>query len=99
MTAKLSFDLTLNPFVSKRIDIQVEMPSLSYDEVSQTASPAETSAVIAERVNRARAFAAKRTEGEKNLFCNAQLTPAQIRKFCVMDAPAKDLLKIGRAHV
>lgn len=76
-----------------RIDIQVEMPSLSYDEVSQTASPAETSAVIAERVNRARAFAAKRTEGEKNLFCNAQLTPAQIRKFCVMDAPAKDLLK------
>ena len=76
-----------------RIDIQVEMPSLSYDEVSQTASPAETSAVIAERVNRARAFAAKRTEGEKNLFCNAQLTPAQIRKFCVMDAPAMDLLK------
>lgn len=76
-----------------RIDIQVEMPSLSYDEVSQTASPAETSAVIAERVNRARAFAAKRTDGEKNLFCNAQLTPAQIRKFCVMDAPAKDLLK------
>lgn len=76
-----------------RIDIQVEMPSLSYDEVSQTASPAETSAVIAERVNLARAFAAKRTDGEKNLFCNAQLTPAQIRKFCVMDAPAKDLLK------
>ena len=48
---------------------------------------------IITRVNRARAFAAKRAEGEKNLFCNAQLTPAQIRKFCVMDEPAKELLK------
>ncbi len=76
-----------------RIDIQVEMPSLSYDEVSESSAPTVTSAMIAERVNRARAFAAKRAEGEKNLFCNAQLTPAQIRKFCVMDEPAKELLK------
>ena len=76
-----------------RIDIQVEMPSLSYDEVSESSAPTVTSAMIAERVNRARAFAAQRAAGAKNLFCKAQLTPAQIRKFCVMDEPAKELLK------
>ena len=76
-----------------RIDIQIEMPSLSYDEVSdQTQSPV-TSAMIAEKVNRGRNFAAKRYENEDNLFCNAQLSSAQIRKYCTLDDAAKDLLK------
>ena len=76
-----------------RIDIQIEMPSLSYDEVSDRSKSPGTSAVIAERVNKGRRFAAKRYEEESNLFCNAQLSSAQIRKYCVMDDGAKEMLK------
>ena len=78
-----------------RIDIQVEMPSLSYEEIAspkkETAS--ETSAVLRERVNRARSFAAKRYAEEKNLYCNANLSSKQIRKYCKTDAAAEDILK------
>lgn len=77
-----------------RIDIQVEMPSLSYEEVSgNAAAPAETSEMIREKVNRARAFAHKRYSEEEKLYCNAALSPSQIRKYCKTDAAASDLLK------
>ena len=77
-----------------RIDIQVEMPSLSYDEVSGSpAEQTETSAMIAERVNRARDFAHKRYASEDKLYCNAALSPSQIRRYCKTDAAASDLLK------
>lgn len=78
-----------------RIDIQVEMPSLSYDEVSGngTQTVSESSSTILERVNRARAFAHTRYSKEDKLYCNAALTPSQIRKYCKTDAAAADLLK------
>jgi len=78
-----------------RIDIQVEMPSLSYEEISSDkAEPtAETSAMILEKVNRARAFAHKRYQGEKRLYCNAALSAVQIRKYCKLDAVAQDIIK------
>ncbi len=77
-----------------RIDIQVEMPSLSYAEIAgENTAPAETSAMIRERVNRARAFAHKRYENEKGLYCNAALSPAQIRKYCKLEPAAETLLK------
>ncbi|MBQ9080359.1 MAG: YifB family Mg chelatase-like AAA ATPase [Clostridia bacterium] len=73
-----------------RMDIQIEMPSLSYDEIS-SAAPAESSASIRERVVAAREFAAKRTGGR--IFCNAQLDAAGIREFCVTDADASAILR------
>ncbi len=78
-----------------RIDIQVEMPSLSYRELSEDddASPRESSAEIRQRVNAARAFAHKRYEKEDRLFCNAKLSPTQIRRYCKLDAAAESLLK------
>ncbi|MBQ3490145.1 MAG: YifB family Mg chelatase-like AAA ATPase [Clostridia bacterium] len=78
-----------------RIDIQVEMPSLSYEEIasSKPETNAETSAVLRERVNRARSFAQKRYAKEEKLYCNANLSPKQIRKYCKTDTAAEDLLK------
>ncbi len=76
-----------------RIDIQVEMPSLSYREIAgeDTAAPAETSADIRKRVNAARSIAQKRY-AEEGIFCNAALSPTQIRKYCKPDAAASALL-------
>lgn len=75
-----------------RIDIQIELPSLSYDEIS-AATPAESSATVRERVVRARAFAQERMGDRRDVFCNAQLDAAGIRKYCVADDAAKGLLK------
>lgn len=78
-----------------RIDIQVEMPSLSYAEIAGDSSETEveTSADIRARVNAARDFAHKRYTGEQNLFCNANLTSTQIRKYCKLEPAAEQLLK------
>ncbi len=88
-----------------RIDIQIELPSLSYDELAAREDPAtvERSADIRTRVMAARAFAAERmTETDKRtghepsgkpIFCNAQLDAAAIRRYCTLSAEASDLLR------
>ena len=75
-----------------RIDIQIEMPSLSYEEITDT-KPAEKSEDIRKRINDARAFARKRYEGEEKLFCNAELSARQIQKYCVMSEKASAMLQ------
>ena len=89
-----------------RIDIQIELPSVSYDELTAKNSPAvEKSADIRNRVCEARVFAKERMKAEdeahgyehspaeKPLHCNAQLDPASIRRYCVMTPEANDLLR------
>lgn len=75
-----------------RIDIQIEMPSLSYEELSDNGAPAETSAEIRARVNAARAFARERY-GKAKINSNAVLTSGEIRKYCPLEDSAKTLLK------
>ena len=75
-----------------RMDIQIELPSLSYDEISAPDASAESSAVIRERVTAARAFARERM-GNDAVFCNAQLDAAGIHKYCRLDDAASALLK------
>ena len=76
-----------------RIDIQIELPSLSYDELSADKSPAETSEEIRKRVTRAREIAAERMKDETGIYCNAQMGASQIRKYCNPDEMAKNLLR------
>ena len=76
-----------------RIDIEVELPSISYDELTSRAAPAESSATVRERVLRARRFAAARMREEPHIFCNAQLDAAGIRKYCITDDAAAAVLR------
>lgn len=76
-----------------RIDIEVELPSISFEELSTKDPDAETSATIRARVVKARAFARARMKNEKSIFCNAQLDAAAIRKYCVIDKTAESLLQ------
>ncbi len=75
-----------------RIDIQIEVPPLTYDELSDT-RPAESSAEIRKRVIEARCLAVERyaRDGE-TVFCNAALTSSQIRKYCILTSDAEKLL-------
>ena len=76
-----------------RIDLQIELPSLTFEELS-AAKPGESSANIRTRVVAARRFARERMAkaGETRFHCNAMLDTAAIRKFCVMSEGAEKLL-------
>lgn len=74
-----------------RIDIQIEVPPISFDEMSSEVVP-EPSSAIRERVNAAREYAAGRFEGEDGVRSNSDMTPSMIRKYCKMDDEAKALL-------
>ena len=74
-----------------RMDIQVEVPSLSYEKLSDN-SPAESSEKIRERVMNAREIMAKRYAGT-GISANGDLTPAMIRKYCVLDDDAQEVMK------
>ena len=67
-----------------RIDIQIELPAVSYDEISGKTEKGESSAEIRKRVNAAREFADRRIEknGGKKGTLNANMSPADVRKYC-----------------
>ena len=74
-----------------RMDIQVEVPSLSYEKLADN-RPTESSEKIRERVLRAREIMNKRYAGTK-IRANGDLTPAMIREYCVLDDAAQEVLK------
>ena len=82
-----------------RIDIQIELPSLSYEELSAKDSPAERSETVRERVVAARRFARARIQndsaapsGSERVYCNAMLDAPLIRRYCVLSDSASALL-------
>ncbi len=77
-----------------RMDIQIELPSLSFDEIANADPHAESSATIRARVIAARTFARKRMEADgASALCNAQLTPAGIHRYCETTPGALALLR------
>jgi magnesium chelatase family protein len=75
-----------------RIDIQIEMPALSYEEISTTA-PAEPSSAIRARVNAARRFARERFGADSPILCNAQMDSSAIRHHCVLSEQASAMMQ------
>ena len=77
-----------------RIDIQLEVPALKIEEITSDTNNtvSETSAVIRQRVIAARKIQLERFKGKK-IYCNAQMGPKEIKKYCVLDDKSKTLLK------
>jgi magnesium chelatase family protein len=74
-----------------RIDIHIDVPPLKQRELSADPS-GEASAVIRERVRRARRIQQERFRRSK-VFCNAHMNPRQIRRFCQVEGEARSLLE------
>ncbi|MDF2439057.1 MAG: magnesium chelatase family protein, partial [Abditibacteriota bacterium] len=74
-----------------RIDIHIEVPRLSHQELMAKRS-GESSATVRERVVRARDRQISRLQNDR-LTCNAQMGPRHLREHCAMEAGAGDLLK------
>lgn len=74
-----------------RIDIQVEVGSVDYSDLSD-ASAGEPTAVIKERVNRARAIQEARYK-DLPIHANAQITSGQLGEFCAIGEREHKLLQ------
>ena len=80
-----------------RIDIQVEVPAVRYKELADQ-STGETSETIRARVDRARDVQLARFSGRK-IFCNAQMSPRDLKRFCKTDTSAEKLLETAMAKL
>ena len=78
-----------------RIDIEIELPAVSYDDISGKTAAGEPSAAIRERVNRARAFANRRLieAGEEPGVLNAKMSPRQLRRYCNPNKEGSELMR------
>lgn len=74
-----------------RLDIHIEVPQVDFKKLSGSEYE-EPSSEIKKRVNAARAIQQKRFEGT-DTTCNGKMTPAQTRRFCVLDEKSRALLE------
>ncbi|OGX45281.1 MAG: hypothetical protein A3G38_03575 [Omnitrophica WOR_2 bacterium RIFCSPLOWO2_12_FULL_51_8] len=80
-----------------RIDIHIEVPAARYSELSSNL-PAESSAQIKERVNKARVIQRERFKDE-GILCNALMSHKQVRKFCTLGKEESELLKMAMTEL
>lgn len=74
-----------------RIDIQVEVDSVKYAELSDNIN-AETSATVRERVNRTRAIQKNRFK-EDGILTNSDMGERQLKKYCKLSKECEEILK------
>lgn len=75
-----------------RIDIQIEIIPVPFEKISSL-SPSESSAVVRERVIKARAIQESRFAEYEGIYCNAQMETKQLHRFAVPDPAGLSLLK------
>ncbi|MBR0413965.1 MAG: YifB family Mg chelatase-like AAA ATPase [Clostridia bacterium] len=85
--AKISYPLL------DRFDIHVDVQSVEYDDLASK-HKGECSADIKKRVNRARERQLRRF-AETDIVCNAQMSPSQTRKYCLLSDEAQQALKLA----
>ena len=78
-----------------RIDIEIELPAVSFAEISGKTQAGEPSSAIRARVNAAREFANKRLldGGDKAGILNGKLSPDLLRKYCKPTEEATELMR------
>lgn len=77
-----------------RIDLQVEVPRLSAEELINTKQAGESSADIRKRVVNARKIQYERYKNEK-ILTNSDLTSKLIPKYCPIDKASEQILKMA----
>jgi magnesium chelatase family protein len=77
-----------------RIDIQVEVPRVAFDQLMDR-SVGERSAIVRARVTQARARQAHRFAGLSHLSANADMGPAEVSRYCGLASSAELLLKLA----
>lgn len=81
-----------------RIDMHIEIIPVPFDKLSE-AAPAEPSAVIRERVIKARQIQEQRFANIQGIYCNAQMSSKLLRQHCEIDAEGQQLLKAAMVRM
>lgn len=84
-----------------RFDLQIQILPVQYKDMCNT-KPAESSAEIRKRVISARQIQLDRFTADGSVtgvFCNSQMTSAQIRRYATPDAAGKELLEHAMEHL
>ena len=76
-----------------RLDIHIEVPPVDYNKLSAK-EEGEPSAVIRERVNKARKIQLERFKGT-GISCNARMTSSLTRKYCILSESAAKTLELS----
>lgn len=80
-----------------RIDIHIEVPAIKYSELADT-KDTEPSKHIKARVEKARSIQRERFKCE-GIFYNAQMNSRLIRKYCLLNGEAKELLRLAMTEL
>jgi len=80
-----------------RIDIHVDVPALSYDEIADSQPSGQTSADVRKEVQAARDR--QRDRFGDAVTCNAHIDSASIRKHCALSDSAENLLQRAMDHL
>ena len=75
-----------------RIDIQINVPRLTDEELINIKPDVENSSDIRKKVIKARNIQLERYKNE-NIYTNSELTPKLINKYCKIDETSKEMLK------
>jgi magnesium chelatase family protein len=86
-----------------RIDIHIEVPRVAYEKLSDNRL-GESSAEIRARVEAARDRQRSRFNGEKGekqgeVLSNADMRPAEVRKYCQLDATGESLMRTAMSQL
>lgn len=83
-----------------RIDLQIEVPPVPFDEMTSSKIERETSNTIRNRVMKTRLIQKNRF-AEAGLLTNSQMGPQEIRKYCDLKDEGKRILKsiVERFHL
>ena len=82
------------PKMFARIDIHCEVQAVPFAQLSQM-QPGEPSAVIRERVIKARQLQEERYKDVRGIHCNAQMTERMIHQFAEPDNQSLDMLRMA----
>jgi magnesium chelatase family protein len=77
-----------------RIDIHIEVTPVPFDKLSEERN-GEDSFTVRKRVMAAREIQTQRFRDTESIHYNAQMGTKSIRKFCVLDNPSRELLKMA----
>ena len=75
-----------------RIDLHLEVGAVPFQEMNDERQ-GESSAVIKKRVDASRKIQTARYNKNEKIHCNAQMGPAEIKKYCKLDTPSLRLLE------
>jgi magnesium chelatase family protein len=81
-----------------RIDIHVEVPAISYEQITKLGK-GEPSSAIRERVVRAREIQQERYRKHPGIHCNANMRSKTLHQVCRMEADAEQILRTAMSDL